>query len=611
MATIATLRRPVRMGFLACATILFVAFALLSFPSSAYSEPQQTPDLFRNELQIIALVNRERRQNGLLPLRWNRELTLAARTFAADAVESLGPDYCGHTDSQGASASDRMRKAGFAGLGASAENVDCRYDDPATAVQNWMNSPGHRANILNPSLREAGVGYYSNAGGASYIVLDMAQDPRYAPVVINDEALTTTDTQVQLTIYDQNAGDDWQGVGATLAMMISNSPDFAGATWEPYAAARTWTLDAGEGWKTVYVKTRDRLGRTTLVQDSIYLGAAVPDAVLSLAYASKVDPHFTLQQVAANGYTHIQFSLDWLVDDTDANLQLVTGKGERINDPAAVGGSSYRMKGGDTTMICEWARSPFGDMPATAYFRLKIADNTSTQEVLKLTAGDGKTEVASLSIRGVDFKSAGQFQEFSLPFTLPKDGSGLLVFSLTRNGSADVYWDRIGLYTAPLPITSPLTYRTYNDYYRSQGIEARLVTPSQSFSDAIEINPNAQQATPNPGTAQLAVDGAPATPLMAQNGGSAPQVIKLSVTCTNCGDVQWQAAADVSWLSVSIVSGQLVVQADPTGLADGVYVGYVTISVPDRPDIAALRVPISLLVGAQLTQNLYLPALSR
>ena len=259
-------RKVGRRSALLVFVLLFIA--QFAFPRSAHA--QQDATLFRSEMQTLYLVNQQRRQGGLAPLAWNAEMTESARWFARDAVEALGSGYCGHSDSLGRNSGQRIHDAGYIGYGSTAENAMCGYLPPESTVQGWMNSPSHRANILNPDMREFGVGYYRNAAGNGYVVLDLAYDRDYAPVVIDDEALTTADSTVRLYIYDQDTGDGWSGVGPTLDMMVSNSPDFAGAQWEPYTTEKDWTLDAGEGWRTVYVKSRDRLGQVTVVHDSIY-----------------------------------------------------------------------------------------------------------------------------------------------------------------------------------------------------------------------------------------------------------------------------------------------------------------------------------------------------
>jgi uncharacterized protein YkwD len=601
---------------LPCLALLLIG--QFAFPRVAHA--QQAASLFRDELQILYLVNLQRRAAGIPPLAWNAEMTESARWFARDAIETLGTSYCGHTDSQGRSSNQRIRDAGYIGSGTTAENAMCGYAAPADTVRWWMESPGHRANILNPRLREAGPGYYRNANGDGYAVLDFGYDRDYAPLVIDDEALTTSDPTVSLFLYDQDTGNGWSGAGPTVEMMIANTPDFAGAAWEPYTAEREWTLPGGEGWRTVFVKTRDRHGQMTIVHDAIYLGSRPPDDQLALEYATQVDSGFTLRGIPG-GYTHVQYSLNWLADDGEENFQLLDGQGERINDPSAVGGSAFRLAGGSGTAFAwAWSSSPFGKVPAVAYFRLKLADLSAPGPAAVISVGDGQNEVAARTLTGSDFAAAGQYQEFALPFTPSAAGDGLIVLFVRRTGSSDLVWDGTGLYTPPVPLADPFTTQTPNRYYRSSGVQVRLVTPgvaggaTTAFSAPLLAYPHLGLVERGAGTPASVVQVNPSSlTLSTPSAGTAPEAAVVTLTCTGCGDVTWEASSNVPWLTVTIVDGQLRVAADPAGLARGMHGGTITLTVAGRADIAPVKVPVSLVIGdltVLFPSNLFLPAIT-
>ena len=617
MPSVCNLCRKVK-ALLALLVLLSCVSSIVALPRIAHA--QQDSALFRDELQTLYLINLQRRQAGLAPLAWNAEMSEAARWFARDAVETLGPGYCGHSDSLGRNSGQRIHDAGYIGYGATAENAMCGYLPPDRTVQGWLNSSVHRTNMLNPDLREAGMGYYRNSAGSGYVVLDLALDRDYAPVVIDDEALSTADRTVRLYIYDQDTGDGWAGVGPTLDMMISNSPDFAGAQWESYVTEKDWTLDGGEGWRTVYVKSRDRLGQVTVVHDSIYLGSTVPDDALSLDYATHVDDGFTLSGLPG-GYTHIQVSINWLADNSDDNFQLLEGQGERVNDASAVGGGAYRLIGGSGSALAwSWATSPFGKVPAVAYFRLKVGSNSSSQEVATLSISDGKNEVAKRSLVGSDFAVANQYQEFAVPFTPSDAGNGLVVLFVRRSSTSDVFWDSTSLYTPPVPFSDPFTYVAPNRYYRSSGVQVRLVTPgvngqaTTQFSDALAAYPH---------LGKLVDDTPPSSPVVHTNPtsvvistpspGSAPADALVALTCTNCGSVTWQVSTSAGWLTATVVDGQLRVHADTGGLGAGIYSGTITLTVAGRSDIPTVTLPVSLIIGnlaVLFPKHLYMPTLA-
>ncbi|MFK4088616.1 CAP domain-containing protein [Kribbella sp. NPDC020789] len=109
------------------------------------------------EAQVLTLTNAERAKAGCGPLRTNSALIKAAEAHASDMVDH---HYFAHDSQDGRSPFDRMKAAGFKG-GAMAENIAVGYSSPAAVVKGWMNSPGHRANILNCSYTMLGVGYDS------------------------------------------------------------------------------------------------------------------------------------------------------------------------------------------------------------------------------------------------------------------------------------------------------------------------------------------------------------------------------------------------------------------------------------------------------------------
>lgn len=109
------------------------------------------------EAQVLALTNQERSKAGCGPLRTNSALVKAAEAHAADMVDQ---HYFAHDSLDGRSPFDRMKAAGFKG-GAMAENIAVGYSSAAAVVKGWMNSPGHRQNILNCSYSMIGIGYDS------------------------------------------------------------------------------------------------------------------------------------------------------------------------------------------------------------------------------------------------------------------------------------------------------------------------------------------------------------------------------------------------------------------------------------------------------------------
>ncbi|MEV6836127.1 CAP domain-containing protein [Streptomyces sp. NPDC051133] len=112
------------------------------------------------EAQVLKLVNEERAKVGCSPLTANSSLTRLAESFSDDMAAR---DFFDHTDPNGRTPWDRAAAAGVTELGG--ENIARGQADAAAVVQAWMNSPGHRANILNCDFRTLGVGVHFGPGG--------------------------------------------------------------------------------------------------------------------------------------------------------------------------------------------------------------------------------------------------------------------------------------------------------------------------------------------------------------------------------------------------------------------------------------------------------------
>lgn len=109
--------------------------------------------------ELLRLTNQERQRQGLAPLRLSPNLTQAAQRHAEDMVRS---GNFSHTGSDGSQPSDRAIAAGyqFRYVG---ENIAAGHRSPASTIRQWMQSSGHRANILKPEYTEVGFGYVSDS----------------------------------------------------------------------------------------------------------------------------------------------------------------------------------------------------------------------------------------------------------------------------------------------------------------------------------------------------------------------------------------------------------------------------------------------------------------
>ncbi|ROO89309.1 uncharacterized protein YkwD [Actinocorallia herbida] len=109
------------------------------------------------ELKVLQLTNAERAKAGCAALKPNARLARAAQKHSKDMAVN---DYFSHDSQDGRSPWDRIKAEGYTDPGA--ENIAAGYPTAAAVVKGWMNSAGHKANILNCKLKALGVGEYKN-----------------------------------------------------------------------------------------------------------------------------------------------------------------------------------------------------------------------------------------------------------------------------------------------------------------------------------------------------------------------------------------------------------------------------------------------------------------
>lgn len=159
----------------------------------ALPESRRELDIILLEKEIHSLINTERIKKGLALLSWNDDLSRAARKHSRDMAER---SYFSHVSPDGNDFSDRYRREGYScsiavreTIYSGAENLyqnnlydrvvfmngRAHYDwntmqeMAESTVQGWMNSPGHRKNILTPHWKSEGIGAAVSGDGKVYI----------------------------------------------------------------------------------------------------------------------------------------------------------------------------------------------------------------------------------------------------------------------------------------------------------------------------------------------------------------------------------------------------------------------------------------------------------
>ena len=133
------------------------------FPSQIIKVPSST-QATTLEGQVVVLVNKERAKVGLAPLKANWELSRVARYKSQDMIDK---NYFSHTSPTYGSPFDMMTNFGIKYMSAG-ENIAYGQPTPTSVMTGWMNSAGHKANILSKNYTEIGVGVAKKSDGTIY-----------------------------------------------------------------------------------------------------------------------------------------------------------------------------------------------------------------------------------------------------------------------------------------------------------------------------------------------------------------------------------------------------------------------------------------------------------
>ena len=135
----------------AASTTLLALSLSLSAPAVALAA--ETP-----AQQMLTLVNAERAKAGCGAVRLNARLNTAATTHSRDMATK---NFFSHTGSDGSSCVTRIRRAGYPNP--RSENIAAGNTTASATFKQWMNSSGHRRNILDCTARDMGVGVATNS----------------------------------------------------------------------------------------------------------------------------------------------------------------------------------------------------------------------------------------------------------------------------------------------------------------------------------------------------------------------------------------------------------------------------------------------------------------
>jgi hypothetical protein len=224
--------------------------------------PQSYPVSAEFEQQVVELVNQERQGLGLAPLKMTDLLNSSARYHSADMVLDGYFEHDSYDQIAGSLSwvcpwYQRITSyySGWTTLG---ENIALGQTTPTEVVEDWMDSPSHRENILNAAYAEIGVGYYLGGMQVPYWVQDFGRREGYYPLVINGEAPGTGSHLVRVYIYG-----DWKQM-----RLRNNDGDWT--AWMPFEREFDWELAYGLGEQSISAELINS-GSSASASDTIIL----------------------------------------------------------------------------------------------------------------------------------------------------------------------------------------------------------------------------------------------------------------------------------------------------------------------------------------------------
>ncbi|MFF5208818.1 CAP domain-containing protein [Streptosporangium sp. NPDC000396] len=157
-------------------------------PTASPTAPSDSRPGSPEEEEVVRLTNIERQKGGCAPLIHDSKLHKAAQGHSADMASK---NYFNHTSQDGRTMTDRIKATGFGPMSAWAENIAMGQRTPAEVVKGWMNSSGHRANIMNCAYTHIGAGM-ATSGRGPYWTQDFAKGPRTSPTPTASPTATPT-----------------------------------------------------------------------------------------------------------------------------------------------------------------------------------------------------------------------------------------------------------------------------------------------------------------------------------------------------------------------------------------------------------------------------------
>jgi uncharacterized protein YkwD len=190
------------------------------------------------EARMLAALNAERVNQGLVPVAWSPELAEAARGHSSDMAAN---GYLDHEGLDGSSPADRAAQQGYtvpSGTGWMVIEAISAMPSMESAL-NWLLTDGlHRRVLLRSYFREIGIGHVAGGPYGHYWTLDFGCRPNVLPVF---PSLGSTPNSVAISFSNEDCAPYGGGpdrMGRATQMMVGQRDDLRRGAWEPFVAAK-------------------------------------------------------------------------------------------------------------------------------------------------------------------------------------------------------------------------------------------------------------------------------------------------------------------------------------------------------------------------------------
>ncbi len=283
------------------ATILTLCILCSLFPAvyAAAENSGLTPE----ELEVLKITNQEREKEGLAPLTSLPELQKATDTRAVEIEELFS-----HTRPDGTTCYTVLDEVTLPGYRTAGENISAGYVDPAAAMTGWMNSSGHRANILKSAYVHVGIGHYYQSDSVY----------RNHWVQLFFTAWSCSYTSMTLSLYEDKTFPMGTPVG-DLGIVACLQCKSCGSSYLPVLDSYCTGYDPNvAGVQTVTVSC---LGQTATI-DVVVEAPTVDEGITifhTLDLASDITMNYTVKEGQLAGYD--SFYMECILPTYEGNVQ--------------------------------------------------------------------------------------------------------------------------------------------------------------------------------------------------------------------------------------------------------------------------------------------------